>query len=141
MKKLKLIIRVFLFITIIASCKKEETDDRDNFIGTWKGTETSSIISGDINSSNTSPVTLIITKRSDNSKQISLNRNGVSTTANVNGNTYTYDLTYEYGVDIYWRYIGTGTRNGKVITESGTMKSSVLGYESTGSFTSNLTKQ
>lgn len=143
MKNLKLFISALLLITLISSCKKEETDDRDKFIGTWKGTVSMTVSGFDINSSDAS--TQIITKGSVNPNQIIFTEAGETVTANVNGNGYTYD---EYtqtgtieGTTVSVKVTGNGSINGNVITESGTIKVYLLGQEYPGSWSSILNKQ
>lgn len=143
MKNFKLFISAFLLITLITSCKKEETDDRDKFIGTWNGT-VNMIVSGlGINSSD--PSTQIITKGTVNPKQIIFTEAGQTSTANINGNAYTYD---EYtqtetveGQTVSVKVTGNGSINGNVLTESGTIKVYLLGQEYPGSWSSTLNKQ
>jgi hypothetical protein len=143
MKNFKLFISAFLLITLITSCKKEETDDRDKFIGTWKGTVNMTVSGLGINSSD--PSTQIITKGTVNPKQIIFTEAGQTSTANVNGNAYTYD---EYtqtetvqGQTVSVKVTGNGSINGNVLTESGTIKVYLLGQEYPGSWSSTLNKQ
>jgi len=143
MKNFKLFISAFLLITLITSCKKEETDDRDKFIGTWKGTVNMTVSGLGINSSD--PSTQIITKGTVNPKQIIFTEAGQTSTANINGNAYTYD---EYtqtetveGQTVSVKVTGNGSINGNVLTESGTIKVYVLGQEYPGSWSSTLNKQ
>lgn len=143
MKNFKLFISAFLLITLITSCKKEETDDRDKYIGTWKGTVNMTVSGLGINSSD--PSTQIITKGTVNPKQIIFTEAGQTSTANVNGNAYTYD---EYtqtetveGQTVSVKVTGNGSINGNVLTESGTIKVYLLGQEYPGSWSSTLNKQ
>ncbi len=143
MKNFKLFISAFLLITLITSCKKEVTDDRDKFIGTWKGTVNTTVSGLGINSSD--PSTQIITKGTVNPKQIIFTEAGQTSTANVNGNAYTYD---EYtqtetvqGQTVSVKVTGNGSINGNVLTESGTIKVYLLGQEYPGSWSSTLNKQ
>ena len=143
MKNFKLFISAFLLITLITSCKKEVTDDRDKFIGTWKGTVNMTVSGLGINSSD--PSTQIVTKGTVNLKQIIFTEAGQTSTANVNGNAYTYD---EYtqtetveGKTVSVKVTGNGSINGNVLTESGTIKVYVLGQEYPGSWSSTLNKQ
>ena len=145
MKNFKLFISAFLLITLITSCKKEETDDRDKFIGTWKGTVNMTVSGLGINSSD--PSTQIITKGTVNPKQIIFTEVGetVGSIANVNGNAYTYD-EYTYtetvqGQTVSMKFNGNGSINGNAITESGTLKVYLLGQEYPGSWSSTLNKQ
>ncbi len=71
--------------------------------------------------------TLTITKGTSDSKQIILNQTGTTVvpTANINGNTYTYD---EYTITstlnngtVSMKLNGTCNINGNVLTESGTV--------------------
>lgn len=143
MKNLKLFISAFLLITLITSCKKEETDDRDKFIGTWKGTVNMTVTGLGIDSSD--PSTQIITKGTVNPNQIIFSESGETTTANVNGNSYTYDdytvtETIE-GQTVSMKVTGNGSINGNVLTESGTIKFYLLGQEFPGSWSCTLNKQ
>lgn len=132
----------FLFISLITSCKKEEVDERDRFIGNWKGTVNMTVSGLGINTSDAS--TQVVTKGIGN-KQIIFTESGESTTANVNGNAYTYD---EYtqtetieGETVSIKVTGNGSINGNVLTESGTIKVYLLGQEYPGSWSSTLNKQ
>lgn len=142
MKNFKLFIAGFLFISLITSCKKEEVDERDRFIGNWKGTVNMTVSGLGINTSDAS--TQVVTKGIGN-KQIIFTESGESTTANVNGNAYTYD---EYtqtetieGETVSIKVTGNGSINGNVLTESGTIKVYLLGQEYPGSWSSTLNKQ
>jgi hypothetical protein len=142
MKNLNLLIQAFLLITLI-SCSKEDTDDRDKFIGTWKGTVTMIVPGMSINSSSAS--TQVVSKGTTNPNQIVFTEEGESTTANVNGNGYTYDDYTQTGTiqgeTVSIKITGNGSINGNVITESGTIKIYVLGQEFPGTWSSTLNKQ
>jgi hypothetical protein len=142
MKNLNFLIGSFLLITLI-SCSKEETDDRDKFVGNWKGTVTMIVPGMSINSSDAS--IQVVSKGTANPKQIIFSEAGESTTANVNGNGYTYDESIQTGTiegeTVSIKVNGTGSINGNVITESGTIKIYVLGQEFSGSWSSTLNKQ
>jgi hypothetical protein len=142
MKNLNLLIGALLLITLI-SCKKDDTDDRDKFVGTWKGTGNITVSGMGINISDAT--TQVITKGTSNPDQIIFTESGVSTTANVNGNAYTYDdytqtETIE-GETVSIKFTGQGSINGNVITETGTIKIYMLGQEFPGTWSSTLNKQ
>jgi hypothetical protein len=138
MKYSKIFIATLFLITLSISCKKEETDDRDIFIGTWHGVIDMDIPELHINSATQS--TQIITKGSD-SKQIIITEAGETSTASVNGKTYTYD---EYtrmekigDQTTSMKVTGSGSINNNinVVTEIGTVKVISLGQEYPGTWT------
>jgi hypothetical protein len=138
MKYLKMIIATLFLITLSTSCKKEETDDRDKFIGTWFGDIDMDIPGLKINSA--IPSTQIITKGTVNPKQIIITEAGDTSTAIVNNKTYTYD---EYtqtesieGQTISMKVTGNGSiyNNVNVITEIGTIRVYSLGQEYPGTW-------
>ena len=143
MKNFKLFTSAFLLITLITSCKKEVTDDRDKFIGTWKGTVNMTVSGLGITSSD--PSTQIITKGTVNPKQIIFTEAGQASTANVNGNAYTYDDYTQtetvQGQTVSMTVTGNGSITGNVLTESGTVKVYLSGQEYPGSWSSTLNKQ
>lgn len=143
MKNSKLLIIVSLLIILISSCTKEEVDDRDKFVGTWKGTYNMTVSALDINTSESS--TQIVTKGTVNPNQIIFSENGQTTTANVNGNAYNYDEYTETenieGETVSIKITGNGSINGNVLTESGTIKVYLMGQVFTGSWSSSLNRQ
>lgn len=135
MKKIKNLFFVMLImVVLIASCTKEETDDRDKFIGTWKGT-VNLIIPGIGNSSSSS--TYIITKGT-NLRQIIFTESEGTSTANVNGNEFNYDETTQSetieGQTYFVKIDGSGYINGDVIKESGIFTIYLLGLEYPGTW-------
>jgi len=147
MKKNKatLVTLLFLSIMVLSSCEKEPTDERDKFVGTWKGTENLTIPSLSLSLSD--QVTYIILKSDSDTKQIIFLDEGAASdmTANVNGNAYTYDEytetgTYE-GETVSLKLNGGGSINGNVITELGTLIFYILGEEYPGTWSSTLNKQ
>jgi hypothetical protein len=138
MKYSKMFIVTLFLITLSISCKKEETDDRDKFIGTWHGVIDMDIPGLHINSATQS--TQIITKGTD-PKQIIITEAGETSTASANSKTYTYD---EYtrtetigGQTTSVTVTGNGSiyNNVNVITEIGTIKVISLGQEYPGTWT------
>jgi hypothetical protein len=144
MKNFKIAIFAVLIISSIISCKKDTTDERDKFIGTWIGI-INSIVPG--MGSNTSKLeTLTITKGTA-SNEINLTQTGSTLilTANVSSSNYTY---VEYtqsatggGITVSTTYDGTGTLNGFTITESGTLTYTIAGTPYPGTWSSTLDKQ
>jgi hypothetical protein len=137
---LKTIFGVLLFLTVlnINSCKKEASDERDKFIGTWTGNLYFSRIGQEF------LITEIITKSSSNSKQIIFTEQTgsfTSRTATVNANTYIYD-NYTASIGVSGNYTGNGSINGNVLTESGTITSNGAPYQGNlGTWGRTLTKQ
>ena len=143
MKKNLLFLLLVLGVTF-SSCKKDTpvvTDNRDKFVGTWNGTININIPDLLINSSEN--ISEDYTKSSSNSNQIVID---ASQTANVNGNSYTYNEFTEtiddptYGT-IVFIFNGTGTINGSNIIESGTVSTVIQGQTYNGTWSSNLVIQ
>lgn len=143
MKRLSLAL-LFAVLLINVSCKKEEKDPRDQFVGTYSLTQTTSVPS--LEYSNVSSGTNIITKSStDPNKILISDGSGDIQTAIVNGNSYTYDkytVIYNDGeVTGTVEVTGEGTINGNVINETGTCVYSFYGNSYPGTWTCVLTKQ
>lgn len=144
MKKYLTLSVILTFILIVgSSCKKESApvDARDKFVGTWKGTFTLKIPGLSIDQSESA--TQVISKSSSTQNQILFDG---STKASVNGNGYTYiewteTVTNPNVGSIIFIFNGTGSISGSVITESGTVKTTILGITYSGTWSSILNKQ
>ncbi len=145
MKNLSTFLVALLCVTLFNSCKKEATDTRPQFIGTWNGTN--SMIVSALNSNSSNAVSITIADGTGNSNQIVLSQAGstVARTAVVNGNSYKYDeysgTTSLGDLSISMKLNGTGTLNGNVISESGTVVITVAGVDYSGTWSSTLNKQ
>ena len=145
MKNFKMFLGTLLLVSLFISCKKEATDNRPQFVGTWNGTN-SMIVSG-LNSNTSNAVSITIAEGTGNSNQIILTQTGstVARTAVVNGNSYKYDeytgTTSLGDLTISMKINGTGTLNGNVISESGTVTITVAGVDYPGTWSSTLNKQ
>jgi hypothetical protein len=144
MLKLKSYLLMFPFLAIVfTACEKE--DQRDQYVGTWKGTQTTVITSLNINESQA--VTQSITKSTSNTNQILFSSPGITeiAIANVNANAYTYeDYIYTQtsnGITMVITMTGGGSINGSVITEQGTITISANGDTFSGSWSAILNKQ
>jgi hypothetical protein len=123
MKKLNPSLLFFaISFLLIISCKKEDTDDREKFVGSYSMSETWTLDGG---GSGTDNYTLTVTKSSVNNKQILINNlgNTVSTygaqmnvTGTVEGNSIaiaTQSISLgDYSVTV----TGTGSLNDKLLT-------------------------
>jgi hypothetical protein len=126
---------------IFTSCKKEDAvDPRDKFVGNWSGNFNFSIPELSINESTTwdSP----ISKSGSNSNQIIVDGNS----ANVNGNSYTYNqFTISEDIPnlgvVVFLFNGIGTLNGSNLNESGTVSTVIQGTTYSGTWSTNLVKQ
>ena len=145
MKNLKLLFSAILLVALVASCKKDTTDDRAQFLGTWTGTINS--IVPDLSSNTSKAETLTITAGTASSSQIILTQTGstVILTGNVSGNKYTYieytSIGTTNGIAVSIKQNGTGTLNGNIITESGTLVYTIGTAVYQGTWSSSLTKQ
>jgi len=145
MKNFKFIICALLLVSSTISCNKNANDDRNQFIGTWTGT-INSVVPG-LGSNTTKPETLIITKGNNKNNQIILTQTGGTgvPTANVSGNTYTYveytSSSTSQNITVSMTIDGTGTLNGNIINESGTLTYVISGQSYPGTWTSALVKQ
>jgi len=144
MKNYKIIICAFLLVSSTISCNKKANDERNQFIGTWTGT-INSVVPG-LDSNTTKAESLIITKGNKNN-QILLSQTGstIIPTANVSGNTYTYveytSSSTSQNITVSMTIDGTGTLNGNIINESGTLTYVISGQSYPGTWTSILVKQ
>jgi hypothetical protein len=133
-------------LILLSACKKEEEiDPRDQFVGTWKGTQRMIVLDLQFDQSDT--FTQIITKDPDYPNKIKLGfpDTDESYSAKVVGNAYTYDeSSFTYNQDGYtYTFIqnGGGSINGSVITEGGTVKINVAGQQFSGTWEATLNKQ
>lgn len=117
MKKTLLICTLtFVTLLIFNSCKKEEKDPRDDYVGTFSITENWTNIFG---GSGTDTYSLSITKSSVDADKIILNNlgdlfSGISAIVNGNNFTITSQLTSYSGNS--WRVSGSGTLTGTYIS-------------------------
>jgi hypothetical protein len=145
MKNLKLFFAAALIVTLITSCKKDSTDDRAQFLGTWSGNI--NLIIPDLSTNASKAEILTITAGTASASQIILTQTGstVFPTGNVNGNTYTYNeytsTAVSNGITITSKFNGTGTITGNTITESGTIVYTIGTLVYQGTWSSSLTKQ
>ena len=135
-------------LTILFSCNKASTttDPRNQFVGTWKGTENFTISSLLDSSFST---TKVITKSTTDSSQIIIVDSAdvaAPQTATVNGNSYTYknftETTTMQGKIVTINLGGSGIINGNKLTESGTISTVVPGTSLSlgGTWSSSLSK-
>lgn len=116
---------LLIALLFVSSCsKKDDVDPRDQYVGTYKCTQTMIIAS--IGYNETETFTQVITKSTTNSNQILFhNPEDYTDTwpANVNGNSYTYEEMKDVDDDgSIFTQTGSGSINGNVITEQGTSK-------------------
>lgn len=115
-----LIVGILILIVMNNSCK--ESDERDQFVGTWTGLMIFSRIGYEFSTS------VIITKSTTNSSQIIFEESGGSQRiVTINGNSYTYEqFTASYRTnqdEVAGNFNGAGSKAGDVLTESGTITS------------------
>lgn len=117
MKKALLICTLaFVSLLILNSCKKEEKDPRDDYVGTFSVTESwTSVLGG----SGTDSYSLSIAKSSVDEEKIIINNlgdlfNGISAIVNGSNFTITSQLTSYNGYS--WRISGSGTLTGTYIS-------------------------
>ena len=143
----KNLLSLLLIIGVVfSSCKKDDpvvpTDPRDKFVGTWSGTYSVVIPGLGINYSDIA--TVAYTKSSTNANQIIID---TDQTANVNGNSYTYNQFTETQNDptlgtVVFIFNGVGSINGTTnITESGTVSTIIQGQTYNGTWSGNMVKQ
>ena len=135
----------FMLISIV-SCKKEDTktpiDEREKFVGTYKGNTNITIPDPDIDINETFPNTFSITKSSTNPKQLIVD----GEIANVSGSSFTFnEFTYteedpDLGTVIYI-FNGIGSLSGSNLVQSGTVKAIIEGITYNGTWSSNSVKQ
>ena len=145
MKSLKLLLSTLLLVTLLISCKKEATDPRPQFVGTWTGTI--SLVVPGLNSNTSKAESVTISTGTGNSNQIIIMQAGstITMTAVVNGNSYKYDeytLSSSIGdISVSIKFNGTGTLTGGVISETGTITYTLAGVAYPGTWSSTLNKQ
>ena len=128
-----------ILIAILNSCK--EVDERDKYVGTWTGLMIFSRIGYEFST------TVIISKSTTNPSQIFFEESGSSPrTATINGDSYTYDsfiASYQtYQDEVSGNFAGAGSKDGDVLTESGTITSDNSPYQGDlGTWHRHLAKQ
>lgn len=135
MKKKLLILFTILIVlmSLISSCSKDSdktTDPRTQFVGKWIGNKKFTFTQYPT-LNKTVADTLTITLAAGSSTDISVKSSGYSETANVNGNTFTYnpyDLNIKFGSTLY------------SLTVSGTVKISGNTLHGSGVFSVKSTK-
>ena len=133
-------------LIILCSCKKESaTDPRNQFVGTWRGTENFTISTLGLDSGFST--TKIITKSTTDSSQLNIVDSATMSTpqtATVKGNTYTYtsftQTTTIQGNSVVITLGGTGTINGNNLTEAGNISVTISGIPLPGTWGSSLVK-
>ncbi|MCF8332663.1 MAG: hypothetical protein K9I47_00820 [Bacteroidales bacterium] len=140
MKKLNLLLPLLVIALLSTSCDDgDDKDERDKFIGTWKGTRNLKVPEWDYEESNS--VTYEIEKNPGTEDGIIV----AGAEAYVNGNSYTYeDFTQTEssdGTTITIEFSGGGSIDGSVIDETGTVVFYAEGEEFNGSWSSTLNKQ
>lgn len=130
---------------VFSSCKKDEdiTDERDKFVGTYETTQTISIPG--INYYETMTGTIIVRKSATDQNRIEIFADGSTIQkARVTGNSYVYDKFTETenidGDTFVIEYTGTGTMNGSIINESGTVVFMAYGESYSGTWQSVMIK-
>ena len=134
-----------VIMVLITSCKKDEeekVDDRDQFVGTYSGSQT--LIIPALEMTETVEGIITITKSSEASKIIITDDTEIRK-AYVTGNKYVYEK-YSYtenveGTTITLELTGTGTFKDGQITESGAATVSMMGMSFPGTWTSTFSKQ
>jgi hypothetical protein len=121
---MKKLLFIALTITVLfTSCKKDEeqTDSRAQFVGSYNSTLTIKVPA--LLWDQSYPHTYTFEKSADDGKLIVTDDAGGIMTANVSGNTYTYDnktiIGNEGGVAISVEITGSGSISGNKITELG----------------------
>ena len=142
MKKVILI----ALVTVLAfsyGCKKDSSDSRDQYVGTWKGTMTVIIPGLSINASSDGVNTY--SKSTLNSNKVIITSGTDIENVTVNGNSYVYDqytvVDNSTGNTITYVINGNGTISGNTIVEIGTLTVSANGGSYPGSWTSTMNRQ
>jgi hypothetical protein len=147
MKKKLLILFTSLIVlmSLITSCSKNSdktTDPRTQFVGKWIGTKSFTFTQYP-NLNKTVADTLKITLATSSSTNISVESSGYSETANVSGNTFTYnpyDLDIKLGSTQYTLTInGSVNISGNKLHGSGVFSALSTKGPSTGTWTDSLT--
>jgi len=123
MKKLNpALLFLAMFALLISSCKKDDTDDRDKFVGSYSMSETWTLDGG---GSGTDNYTITVTKSDVNEKQILINNLGntvtvygvqMNVTADVTGNNLAVGTQSIALGDYSVTVTGTGSLNDKLLT-------------------------
>jgi len=123
MKKLSPALLILtLTVLLISSCKKDDTDARDKFVGSYSMSETWTLDGG---GSGTDNYTITVTKSDVNEKQILLNNLGNTVTvygvqmnvaADVSGNNLSIGTQTVALGDYSVTVSGTGSLNDKLLT-------------------------
>lgn len=140
----RFLIALVLISLVFTSCKKDdETDPRDQFIGSYSTTMVINVSGIDYYDTYTG--TNEISKSSESGRIIITDDNGTEFYAKVTGNNYVYDkFTNTISLDgetFTEELTGTGTINGNIINESGVYKLYYQGEEFTGTWTCTLIKK
>lgn len=139
MRKFNYLLALLLFAFLSTSCEKEDKDERDKFVGTWKGTLTMKIPALDFEETQSANYEIEKVEGTEDK----LNVGGQD--AFVNGNSYTYEDFSETmnsdGTTMTMEFTGGGSLDGSVITESGSVTIYAYGDQVSGSWSSTLNKQ
>ena len=132
-------------MSLITSCSKNSdrtTDPRNQFVGKWIGTKSFTFTQYPT-LNKTVADTLKITLAASNSTNISVESSGYSETANVSGNTFTYnpyELDIKFGSTQYTLTInGSVNISGNKLHGSGVFSALTTKGPSTGTWTDSLT--
>lgn len=139
MKKAILMFFIWLLlVTVIISCKKTTSDDRDKFVGTWAVHLYFSRIGSEFYTTN------IITKSTSNSKQIIFTEQSSGSLpriAAVNDSSYVFQ-NFTSSTGISGNYSGKGSMKGTELKENGIITSDNPLYQGDlGEWFRTLTKQ
>lgn len=136
-------------LTIFSACKKkteEPVDARDQYLGTWEGTMTTTVL--DLSILNVETDKEVITKTANTTNKITLTDASDATermTATVNGNSIIFEQgTRIYHGDGYTATLtinGTGTISGKALSATGTLKVTKNGSTYDGSWSASWAKK
>ena len=146
MKKKLLILftNLIVLMSLITSCSKNSdrtTDPRNQFVGKWIGTKSFTFTQYPT-LNKTVADTLKITLAAGSSTNISVESSGYSETANVSGNTFTYnpyELDIKFGSTQYTLTInGSVTISGNKLHGSGVFSALSTKGPSTGTWTDSL---
>ena len=146
MKKKLLILftNLIVLMSLITSCSKNSdrtTDPRNQFVGKWIGTKSFTFTQYPT-LNKTVADTLKIALAAGSSTNISVENSGYSETANVSGNTFTYnpyELDIKFGSTLYTLTInGSVTISGNKLHGSGVFSALSTKGPSTGTWTDSL---
>jgi len=128
----------FLLATVTSSCKKDTSDDRDKFVGTWAVHLYFSRIGSEFYTTD------LITKSTTNSRQIIFTEQGSSSVpriATVNDSTYVFQ-NFTSSTGISGNYSGEGSMKGIELKENGIISSDNPPFQGDlGEWFRTLTKQ